>query len=81
MAVRYLVGTIDRETAKAVLVRFYTHCNVANLAMDEATAWLPKSQIAVYRQLNNCTAWSVPSWLCSKKGLVTTPRSIVDQLA
>lgn len=79
-AMRYFVGTVERETAKAVLVRFIYHVDSLTLEEHTATAWLPKSQIEEYRVWNDCTVWRVPLWLCNKNGLPTMPKRVVDEV-
>ena len=78
-AMRYFVGKAERETAKAILVSFIYHVDVVTLEEHTATVWLPKSQIEVYKDGSNCTAWRVPLWLCNKNGLATMPKRVVDE--
>ncbi len=80
-AVRYFVGKVERETAKAVLVSFIYYVDVLN-PDDEytATVWLPKSQIETYKEGSDCTAWRVPLWLCNKNHLPIMPKRIVDEV-
>lgn len=79
-AMRYLVGTTERETERAILVSFTYHVDVVTLERYSAKAWLPKSQIEVYKEGSNCTVWRVPLWLCNKNGLSTTPKKVVDEV-
>lgn len=81
-AMRYFVGTIKRETEKAVLVEYCYHVDVLDPDKEYlTTVWLPKSQIEVYADLSNCVAYKVPLWLCNKNGLTTIPKRIIDKLA
>ena len=75
-AMRYFVARVERETAKAILAEYIYYAD----ADDQYTAkvWLPKSQIEVYADLGNCTAYKVPLWLCNKNHLVTSTKAIVD---
>lgn len=83
-AMRYFVGSIERETEKAVLVNYIYHVSVIDPDKEySTTVWLPKSQIEVYHQFESgdkATVWRVPSWLCDKNHLSTVPRRIVDSL-
>ena len=79
-AMRYFVAKVERETEKAILAEYIYH--VDTLTMEEYTAkvWLPKSQIEVYADLGNCTAYKVPLWLCNKNHLPTNLKKHVDEI-
>ena len=83
-AMRYFVGTIERETEKAVLVEYVYHVDVKDPDKEYlTTVWLPKSQIEVYHQFTSgdeATIWKVPLWLMKKNNLPAGTKQIVDQL-
>ena len=83
-ASRYFVGTIKRETERAVLVNYIYATDIMNPDKEYTTdVWLPKSQIDVYHQFeggDEATVWKVPLWLCNKNNLVTIPKKNIDDL-
>ena len=82
-ATRYFIGTIERETEKAVLVEYCYYVDVKDPDKEYlTTVWLPKSQIEVYHQFTSgdkATIWKVPLWLCNKNRLTTITKKIADQ--
>ena len=83
-AMRYFIGTIKRETEKAVLVEYHYYVDVLDPDKEyTTTVWLPKSQIEVYHQFasgDEATIWKVPLWLCNKNRLTTITKKIADQV-
>ena len=83
-AMRYFIGTIERETEKAVLVEYCYYVDVKDPDKEYlTTVWLPKSQIEVYHQFTSgdkATIWKVPLWLCNKNRLTTITKKIADQV-
>lgn len=89
-AIRYFIGNVERETAKAILVKFCVFADTvydgngdAHAVSKYATTRLPKSQIEVYHQLTSgdeATIWKVPLWLCNKNGLPITTKAIADEI-
>jgi hypothetical protein len=83
MAVRYVIGTKVRETAKATLVRVINFIDTLGWE-HEREVWLPKSQIEVYRQYTDgdcATVWRVPLWLVTKNNIPTVRKAVVDRMA
>ena len=82
-AIRYFIGSIERETEKAVLANFCYHVDEVTLQEYTANAWLPKSQIEVYYQFEDgdkATVWKVPLWLMNKNHLPSTAKKTVDEV-
>lgn len=83
-AMRYFVGTIKRETEKAVLVNYIYATDTMNPDMEYTTdVWLPKSQIEVYHQFTDgdkATVWKVPLWLMNKNHLPNITKAIADEV-
>jgi hypothetical protein len=83
-AMRYFVGTIKRETEKAVLVEYCYHVDVLDPDKEYlTTVWLPKSQIEVFHQFTSgdeSTIWRVSLWLMNKNHLPSIPKKIVDEV-
>lgn len=79
-AMRYFVAKVERETDKAILARYIYAIDTYGGEEHTATVWLPKSQIEVYADLGNCTAYKVPLWLCNKNHLSTSTKKIVDEI-
>ena len=82
-AMRYFIGTIERETEKAVLVEYCYYVNMMDPDKEYlTTVWLPKSQIEVYHQFESgdkATIWKVPLWLMNKNHLPAITKKIADQ--
>lgn len=83
-AMRYFIGTIERETEKAVLVEYCYYVDVKDPDKEYlTTVWLPKSQIEVYHQFTDgdrATVWKVPLWLMNKNHLPNVTKAIVDKV-
>lgn len=81
-AKRHFIGTIERETEKAVLVEYCYYVDVLDPDREYLDkVWLPKSQIEVYHQFESgdrATIWAIPAWLAKKNNLPTQTKKFTD---
>ena len=81
-AKRHFIGTIERETEKAVLVNYIYATDTMNHDKEYTKdVWLPKSQIEVYHQFESgdrATIWAIPAWLAKKNNLPTQSKKLTD---